>query len=139
MTWRIVGTPDLFENDLAFSSDLVLVENRMANGVGEHVEPFTPGLRRQRGVVDRRVEGRIGVDMSAESFDVACDGANGSPLGAFEEHVLVEVGEAFLTGPFVGGADVGPDLELYDGRAMAFAKQDRQAVFEHLFVGAENP
>ena len=139
MTWRIVGAADLFEDHFAFARNLLFVEDRIANGVCEHVEPVAPPIRRQGGVVDRRVEGRIGVDLSAESLDVACDGANGSPFSALEEHVLVEVGEAFLTGPFVGGADVGPDLELYDGRAMAFAKQDRQAVFEHLFVGAENP
>ena len=45
--------------------------------------------------------------------------------------MLVEVGEALFSGAFVGRADPGPDLKLDDGRAVALAKQNLQAIGQH--------
>ena len=73
--------------------------------------------------------------MTAQALDVPGDLADAAALRSLEEHVLVEVGEAFLAGAFVGAAHAGPDLELDDGRAAALAQQDGQAVVEDAVEG----
>ena len=85
-------------------------------------------------MVDGRVEGGIGVDLAAEPFDLPRDFADRAPGRALEEHVLVEMGEAFFAGAFVGRTDVGPDLELDHRVAVALAEQKGQAIREGAVV-----
>jgi hypothetical protein len=123
MSRRVIGAPNLLEDDFTFSEDFFLIEDRVANGVGENVEPLPPSLRGERCVIDGLIEGRIGINVAAESFDVPGNVSDASPFSAFEEHVFVEMGEPLFSGTFVRRADPRPNLKLDDRRAVALAHQ----------------
>ncbi len=86
-------------------------------------------------MINRRVEGGISIDVSAQPLDVAGDRTHVSAIGTLEEHMLMEMGETFFARPLVGGTDIGPDLQLDDRRAVALSEQDRQSVVENLLEG----
>jgi hypothetical protein len=56
-------------------------------------------------------------------------------LGAFEHHVLEEVGKAGAAGTLVERADVVPEVDGYEGEAVVFVSEDDEAVGQgELFV-----
>jgi hypothetical protein len=56
-------------------------------------------------------------------------------LGAFEHHVLEEVGEAGAAGTLVERADVVPEVDGYERQAMVFMREDDESVGQgELFV-----
>lgn len=79
-------------------------------------------------VVDRLVEARPGVDFAAMGFDGASNFTQASSGGAFEQHVLVEVGQPNFVGVFVGAADFDPNLKGHDRDMVLSFKNDREAV-----------
>ena len=123
MSRRVIGAPNLLEDDFTFSEDFFLIEDRVANGIGENVEPLSPSLRGERCVIDGLIERRISVDVAAQPFDVPGNVSDASPVSAFEEHVFVEMGEPLFSGAFVRGADPCPNLKFDDRRAMALAHE----------------
>ena len=55
-------------------------------------------------------------------------------LGAFEHHVLEEVGEAGAAGALVEGADVVPEVDGDEGQAVIFVGDDGEAVGEGVLL-----
>jgi hypothetical protein len=129
---RVVRATDLLEHHLDLVAHLVRVEAGVQHRVAEHVDAHVELLGGQGGVVDRDVVGGVGVDAAARALHLARDLAEAAPLGALEEHVLVEVGDAALVVALVGGADPGPDLELGHRRQLGGAEQHGEPVGQHL-------
>ena len=65
MSRCVLRTSNLFEDDFAFALNFLFIEDREANGIHEHVETVSPRSRRQGRVIDRLIEGGIGIDMPA--------------------------------------------------------------------------
>ena len=74
----------------------------------------------------------VGCACALEVFEV---GFFADVLGAFKHHVLEEVGEAGAAGTLVEGADVIPEVDGYERKAMVFVGEDDEAVRQgELFV-----
>jgi hypothetical protein len=58
-------------------------------------------------------------------------------LGAFEHHVLEEVGEAGAAGTLVEWADVVPEVDCYEGQAVVFMREDDESVGQGEFFVLE--
>ena len=129
---RIVAAPDLLEHHLDLARDLVRIEERVEDRVAEHVDSGRERVRGRGGVVDGHVVRRVGVDPPARALDLSGDLAEPAPLGALEQHVLVEMGEAALVVALVGGARARPELELGDRGGVGLVQHDREPVRELL-------
>ena len=128
MTGCIVRSPNLFEHDLALAKYFLLVEDRESHGVGQDIETLSPIFRGERRVIDGLIERGVGIDVAAQTFDVARDVSDASPLGAFEEHVLMEMSKAFFAGALVCRAHPGPDLKLNNRGPVTLAEQHSQTI-----------
>ena len=104
----VLGAADLLQHHLDLARDLDRIEDRVLDGVGEHVEAEQGGVGGQRGVVAGGVERGEGVDASARALDGAGDLADAARPRALEEHVLVEVRESGLVRALVGRAHAAP-------------------------------
>ena len=82
-------------------------------------------------VIDRAVEARVGVHVTARFLHLLVNAAAGARGGALEEHVFEHMRKAGAE-PFalVNAAGHGPRLRGDDRRAVIFAHDDDQAVFE---------
>ena len=134
MARRVIRPPDFLKNDFLFPADLFRVEDRVPDGVGKYVDSSREGFAGKRGVVDRHVEGRVGIDSPSGAFDFSGDLAYASSLGPLEEHVLMEMGQALFPGPFVGGSHVGPDLEIGHRGESGLPEKNGEAAIELLVV-----
>ena len=105
----------LLDDHALLALDLLGVELRVAEHVDEHVERRVAGLGRALHVVARVLLAREGVELAADAVDLGGDVARGRPpLGALEEHVLGEVGDAVRLGRLVARAG-GEHDEAGDG------------------------
>ena len=85
----------LLEDHALLLRDLVLVEARVEEHVGEHVERDIPGLRAAAHVVAGELLAGERVELTPDRVDLGRDRARGRPpLRPLEEHVLGEVGDA---------------------------------------------
>ena len=101
------------------------------NGTGPPAPSRMPGAKCVAGkgcVIDRDVEGGVGVDAPARAFDFSGNLANPAAVRALEKHVFVKVREPSFVCALVRAPDFGPDLQVDDRGKMAFAQQERQAV-----------
>ncbi len=82
----------LLDDHALLALDLLRVELRVPQHVGEHVERDAAVLRRALDVVARVLLAREGVELAADAVDLDADVARGrTPLRPLEEHVLAEV------------------------------------------------
>ena len=125
---------DLFEHDPDLACDLVFVEGRVPHRVHQDIEPVGEHIRGQCRVVDRDVEARVRVDLTAHTLDLAGDLAHATALGPLEEHVLVKMREPRLVGGLVRRADPCPDLQGAHRHGVRLAEQQGQAVGKGLEV-----
>ena len=116
---RVEVHVDLLDDHALLALELLLVEARVQEHVGEDVDR---DRRRPRGALDvvgGQLLAREGVELAADAVDLAGDVARGgAPLGALEEHVLGEVRDARRLGPLEAGA--GGDADD-DGHARRVA------------------
>ena len=85
----------LLDDDALLALDLLGVEPRVADHVDEHVERDVAGAGGALDVVARVLLAGEGVELAADPVDLGRDVTRGRPpLGALEEHVLREVGDA---------------------------------------------
>ena len=85
----------LLDDDALLAVDLLGVEARVADHVDEHVERHVAGAGSALDVVARVLLAGEGVELAADPVDLGRDVAGRrAPLGALEEHVLGEVGDA---------------------------------------------
>lgn len=130
----VLRAVDLLEHHVHLACQLLRIEDRVLHRVGEDVDPHAELAGGEGGVVAGHVEGREGVDAAAHALHRARDLAHVAALGALEEHVLVEVGQALLAGALVRRAHVRPDLDLRHGRHVHLAEDEGEAVRERLEV-----
>ena len=85
----------LLDDDALLALDLLCVEPRVAQHVGDHVERDIAMLRGALHVVGRVLLAGEGIELAADRIDLARDLARARPpLGPLEEHVLGEVRDA---------------------------------------------
>ena len=100
----ILDGADLLDDDVLFAVDLVGVEARMRQDVGEHVEPERDvGLEHAR-VIGRHLDPGAGIEVAADRLDFLGDLAGGAPRRALERHVLEKMRNAVLVGAFAAAA-----------------------------------
>src|ERR1700752_5183837 len=104
---------DLFENYLALLCHVFGIEKRTETQVGNDVESDGEMVVEHLCVEANLLFRREGVEHAADGIHFAGDGFGGAALGAFEDHVLHEMGEAVLLRGFAAGAVANPDTDRY--------------------------
>ena len=105
------GLADFLQDHGALAVELVRVEGRVLQDVGENVERERHVLLQHLRVIGGALARGIGVEMAADRLDLLGDRAGAAPLGALEGHVLEEMRDAVDLGRLVAGADIDPDAE----------------------------
>ena len=126
----------LLHDDLELARELVGVEGRVAERVGEDVEAGREVAAGEDEMVDGVVGGGERVDVAARRLDLGGDLSDAALRGALEEHVLVHVRDAGFGLLFVGGADLHPRLQRDDGREVIFAHDHMETVRQREALGA---
>ena len=129
---------DLFEDDAAFAGDVFGGECRMKNQVGEN-------LKRDRNIFVQHLDveadallGGEGVHVAADGIDLAGDLLGGAVLGALEDHVLDEVGDAVRLRSLVARAGLEPNTDGSRADVLHLLGDDGEAVRQHLTTNIAN-
>ena len=103
---RVVGLADLLQDHAALALQLLGVEGRVLQDVGEDVDGERHVVLQHLGVVGGLLARGVGVEVAADLLDLArrCRGRC-ARLGALEGHVLEQVGDAVVLRRLVAGAD----------------------------------
>ena len=125
---RIQAPLDLLAYHLDLAAQLVRVERRRSDRVGEDVHALREELTGDHHVIDGLIEAGPRIDLAPAALDAARDLAGAAPGGPFEQHVLVQVGQARFAGQLVRAADAHPHLQRGDGRGVVLLDEDRQSV-----------
>ena len=108
---RVLGGADLLHDHVLLARELVGVEGRIGEDVGEHVERERHvGLEHAR-VIGGGLDAGRGIEVAADRLDLLGDLARGAPRRALERHVLEQMRDAVLVGPLVAAAGADPDAE----------------------------
>ena len=127
----------LLDDDALLTLDLVGVELRPLQHVGEHVERGVARLGGAFDVVAGRLLAGEGVELAADAVDLAGDHpGRRAALGALEEHVLGEVRDAVRLGRLVARPgrehdDAGDGLRGRHGRSQDTSPVCERAALEH--------
>ena len=115
-----------------FSRSISSASNRECEQhVGQHVDGDARRVGRALDVVGRQLLAGEGVELAADAVDLGRDVARrGAALGALEEHVLGEVGDAGRRRLLVAGARGEADEDGDGRRAVHAGRQDAHAVGE---------
>ena len=118
-------------DDLEFLGQFVRRQRRVLHDVAQNIDRRGRAGVRHVNVIDRAVEARVGVHVTAGFLHLLVNAAAGARGGALEEHVFEHMREAGAE-PFalVNAAGHRPRLRGHDRRAVIFAHDDDQAVFE---------
>ncbi len=130
--------PMLFFDDSALGAHILLVHAQRGHAVGFQPEDPIQGIAGNRLKEECPVEEGVGVVVAADLLDIAGMLFRADMRRAFEHQVLEQVRKPGLARRFVLAADVIPDLQGDDGRAMVFERYDFQPVRQcrHLKVEA---
>ena len=101
---RVFDGADLLHDDVLLARELLRLEGRIGEDVGQHVE-----RKRHVGAQDARVIGRAldagrRIEIAADRLDLLGDLARGAARRALECHVLEEMRDAVLVGALVAAA-----------------------------------
>ena len=108
---RVLGRADLLHDDVLLALQLLRIEGRIGQDVGQHVERERHvGLEHAR-VIGGGFDRGAGVEIAADRLDLLGDLARGAPRGALERHVLEQMRNAVLVRPLVAAAGADPDAE----------------------------
>ncbi len=125
---RVLDHADLLQDDLALALQLVRLEGRVLQDVGQKIDRKRQILGQHADVIGGLLARGVGVQLAADILDLLGDRARRAALGALERHVLEHVGDAVDLGPLVARADIDPDPDargLERGHRLA---RDPQAV-----------
>src|SRR6266566_2830397 len=100
---------NLFEDHLALFLHIFRIEFWAEHEVRDDVKSDGQVLVKNFGVEANLFLGSEGVKHAADGVHFAGDGFGGAPLGALENHVLHEMGQAVLFRHFAARAVAGPD------------------------------
>ena len=107
----VMSGGDLLQDHVALALELLLIQFRRGEDVGENVQRQRPVLLEDAGIVCGGFHAGGGVDLAAGGFDFLRDGARRTARRALEGHVLEEVGDAIFLRPLVAGAGLHPDAQ----------------------------
>ena len=108
---RVVGLADLLQDHRALALELLRIEGRVLQNIGEDVEGERQILLEHLGVICRAFARGVGVEVAADGLDLFGDRARAAPLGAFERHMLEKMRGAVDLRRFVPGADIDPNAK----------------------------
>jgi len=116
----IFGPSDLFDDDALFTLQLFGIDEGVEHHVGENVDAVLDFTGKDAAVIARHLLVGECIEGAAPAFDFFGDLAGSSGVGALEEHVLDEVGDAGLVLFFVTAAGLAPEshgggLDVGDG------------------------
>ena len=123
---------DLAQDDVLLLHALVGRQRRVQHRIREQIDRDRRVFAGQVDVIDRAIEGRVGVDVAAVRLDRRRDVASRAPLGALEQHVLEVMREPGAeVAAFVRAPGFHPHLHRRErGGAIGFQNQ-REAVREN--------
>ena len=108
---RIVRRADLLQDDMLLALQLILVEFRIHQNVGEDVDRERHVVLQDAREERRRLDARRGIDLAADILDVGRDLPRRALARALEGHVFEQMGDAVLVVAFVARARLDPDSE----------------------------
>ncbi len=105
---RVARLADLLQHHLALAFELDLIESRPRENVGKNVD-----RERHVGLQHARMKcglfaARIGVEESADRFDLFGNVARATAIGTFERHVFEHMRDAHLATRFGACAAIHP-------------------------------
>ena len=106
---RVLDHLDLFEHDLLFALDVLRIERRVTDDVGENVHGERQVLVEDFDVVARVLFRGERVELSADRVDRLRDVFGGAAASALEQHVLDEVRDTASLGSLVARPARQPD------------------------------
>src|SRR4029078_8924639 len=127
---RVAGRPDLLQDNVALALELVGIENRLGQDVGQDVEGLGPVVLEDAGIVGRGFHAGRRIYFAAGGFDLFRNGLGRAPLGSLEGHVLEEMGYAVLVRQFVAGTGLYPDAERHRLEMRHAMRYDMQTVIQ---------
>ena len=130
----ILAHADLFQHHLFFPFQFPGIKSRVKHRVGKHLHGYWPVPGRKGGVVNRILVRGVGVYLPAYRFNGSGNFAGGAGGGAFEDHVLDEMGDARLFFLFVDAPRLDPELDGGHLGAGGLLDQNSQAVGKFVFV-----
>ena len=119
---------DLLQDHVAFYLDLVLREDRVQHDVRNDVQRKVHVPFQHPRVIGGHLAAGIGVDITAHILDRLGDGLGRTGARPLEGHVLQEMGDAVLVGPFVPAAGHDPDADTGGFEARHVLGHDPQPV-----------
>ena len=108
---RVGDGADFLHDDVLLANELLAVEGRLGQNVGEHVERQRHvGLEHARIIGGALGAGRR-VEIAADRLDFLGDLPRAAPPRALERHVFEQMRNAVLVAAFVAAAGIDPDAE----------------------------
>ena len=108
---RVVGLPDLLQNDGPFAFEFGRIEGRVQQDIRENVECERQILLQDLRVIRRAFARGIGIEVAPDGLDLLGDRAGAAPLGALERHVFEKMRDAVDFRRLVPCADIDPQPE----------------------------
>jgi hypothetical protein len=108
---RVDGLADLLQHHGPFAHQLLRVELRVLQDVGDQVEGERGILGQNLGIESRGLAPGIGVEVAADRLDLLGDVARATPRRALEGHVLEQMRHAVDLGRLVARADPDPGAQ----------------------------
>src|SRR5215471_11488791 len=123
---------DLFENDAPFADDVLGIKYRAKHQVAEDIERNRQMLIQDLDVETDAFLGGKSVHIPTDGVDLAGDLLGGATLGAFEDHMLDEMGDAIPLGVLITGAGLEPHANGSRANVRHLLGDDGEAVGQHL-------
>ena len=92
--WGVARLAKFLEDDLLFAGEIVGLEMRREDHVGDHLDPERQMFGEQGRGKARALAVGGGIEIAADILDRLADLARRSRAGALEHHMFVEVGDA---------------------------------------------
>src|SRR5579862_6320375 len=102
---------DLFENHAAFASDIAGIECRVKNQIGKNFERHGNIFIENFDVEADAFFGSEGIHVSTDGIDLPSNLFGGTMLGAFENHVFNEMGDAVCLRALIPRTGFKPDAD----------------------------
>ena len=108
---RVLGGADLLDDDALLAGELLGIERRIGQDVGQHVERERNVGAQHARVIRGALDAGRRIEVAADRLDLFGDLARGAPRRALERHVLEQMGNTVLVGLLVAASRADPDAE----------------------------
>ena len=121
----------LATDDIKFLGEFIRGKRGVLHDVAENIYRHTRAGVRHVNVIDRAIKARVGVHVTARFLYFLINAAAGASGRAFEQHMFQHMRQPRAEpATLVNAASHGPRLCRNHGRAVIFARDDGEAVFE---------